>query len=246
MGKLHELLAVEPDLTGQANKVLAETLHVFSKGEFVQGMKKKHEVIVEGEDDFEPEAKEMVTTVPDRLKYTLESQARLIDASVSKEVTNTEAAADIIIDGAVVINLPATALLNLENKFKALREVVEKAPTLDAATKWIPEATQKNVFRSPEETKYRTRKIEDYRVIVPPTDKHPAQIAQTTVDRRVGKWITVYFSGAISSVQKSKWLAGLDKVLMAVKQARQRANCAEVKETKVAQLLFAKAFGDLG
>lgn len=31
MGKLHELLAVEPDLKGAAEKIIAETINTFTK-----------------------------------------------------------------------------------------------------------------------------------------------------------------------------------------------------------------------
>ena len=39
MGKLHELLAVEPDLKGAAEKILAETVNTFTKKRVILRLK---------------------------------------------------------------------------------------------------------------------------------------------------------------------------------------------------------------
>lgn len=246
MGKLHELLAVEGDLNGQANKILEETKHIFSKGDdFVVGFKKTYRATVEGEEELPPESKELRTTVPDRVRYTVESLGKLIDACCAKEVTNTTAFADVVVEGKVVkAHLPAQALLNLEAKLKLFRDTLALVPTLDAATRWAPETTMSNTFRSPTEVKSRTRKIEDYKVVVQPTKEHPAQVMKTVEDRKVGEWSTTVFCGAVSAVTKSRWLGNLDRLLMAVKQARQRANMADIVRTEVAADFFACIFGD--
>ena len=246
MGKLHELLAVVGDLGGKANKILEETKHVFSKGDdFVQGEKRTYHVKVDGEEPLKPEGHEMRTTVPDRVRYTLESVIELMNAQISREMTNTTAFADVTVDGNIVAaHLSAQALLSMETSLKAFRDIVEKAPTLDASIRWEPETTMSHVFRSPPEVKVRTKKIEEYRVIVQATKEHPAQTAKVVEDRPIGEWTTIKFSGAISAVTKARWLSRLDAHLMAVKQARQRANMAEIVPSKVAQALFASIFGE--
>jgi hypothetical protein len=246
MGKLHELLAVIGDLNGKANKILEETKHIFSKGDdFVQGENRTYHVRVEGEEQLKPEGREMRTTVPDRMSYTLGAVIDLMNAQISREMSNTTAFADVTVDGNIVAaHLSAQALLSMETSLKAFRDIVEKAPTLDASIRWEPETTMSHVFRSPPEVKVRTKKIEDYKVIVPATKEHPAQVAKATEDRPVGEWTTVKFSGAISAVTKARWLSRLDAHLMAVKQARQRANMAEIVPSKVAQALFASIFGE--
>ena len=220
MGKLHELLAVEGDLQGAANRIVRETEHVFgSTG--LDGVTKTHEVIVEGEDDYPPESRELVTTVPERLAYTLESLTKVIDAAVSKEKTNTVAAANVMIDGETLLEeVPATALLNLENRFGELRKLIEKIPTLDNMVKWEKDETRSHVVKSPEQIKYRTRKVEDFRIVVPASEHHPADVREVTTDKRVGVWKTVVFSGKVTSKVKSRWLANCDKVLRALKKAR--------------------------
>jgi hypothetical protein len=246
MGKLHELLAVIGDLSGKANKILEETKHIFAKGDdFVQGENRTYHVRVEGEEQLQPESREMRTTVPDRVRYTLEALVQMMDAQVSREMTNTLAFADVIVNGKIVVEkLSAQALLSLENSLKAFRDVLDKAPTLDAAVRWEAEKTMSHVFRSPPEVKFRTKKVEEFRVIVPPTKEHPAQTAKVTEDRPVGDWTTIKFSGAISAVTKARWLSRLDAHLMAVKQARQRANMVEVQQSKAAQAIFDSIFGE--
>jgi len=245
MGKLHELLAVEGDLSGQANRVLTETLGILGKGDdFVTGVARRYKPKLEGEEQLPPETKEMRTTVPERLAFTLAAFGKLIDAAVSKETTNTTAAADLVLNGQTLAKgLPAQALLNLEARFKTLRELLEKIPTLDATVRWEPVATLKHVYLAPTETKIRTKKVEDYRVVVQATKEHPAQVVKVVTDQPVGEWETTTFSGAVSAVTKNRWLERCDALLMAVKQARQRANMAEIVQKGVAEELFNSIFG---
>ena len=73
MGKLHELLAVEPDLKGAAEKILAETVNTFSKkeGHFKAQVRTYEPVDDEGL-KLPDERTEMVTTVGDKLEWTWE------------------------------------------------------------------------------------------------------------------------------------------------------------------------------
>lgn len=114
MSKLHELLAVEPDLKSTADSILNETQSVFQKkvDHFV-GMTRSYDVIMEGAHQQPTESKQMVTTVKDKLDHMQKSQVRLIDAMYQKELANTTAKADIVYEGEVLAkDVPATVLLD--------------------------------------------------------------------------------------------------------------------------------------
>ena len=243
MGKLHELLAVEVDLQGSKNRILQETEKGFREGRLFEGLQKVYEPLEEGGDKFPSENVPLTTTVAERLEYTMPFFVKAVDATVSKENTNTQAKADIILDATVVArDIPAPALLALEARLKELRAVLEVIPTLDIAKVWDKDQTRSNVFRtSPQET-FKTAKLIEFLQVAAATKEHPAQIKEKTQDKRVGRWETTYFSGAITSIEKSAILARCDDLLQAVKKARQRANCQEVTELKIGKILVDHIF----
>lgn len=70
-------------------------------------------------------------------------------------------------------------------------------------------------------------------ILAPATDKHPAQVKESTRDNVVGSFTLVKRSGAVTAVQKSEAIKQIDAILVAVKQARMRANETEVIQMKI-------------
>jgi transcription termination factor NusB len=240
MGKLHELLAVEPDLKGAAEKIIAETINTFTKkANHFEARHKNYRPKDEDGENFAPETQEMVTTVPQKLEHTKEIVSNYLDAVSQKELTNTEASAILEIDGIPLLNrpLPATLLLGLEGRLKQLREVYNSLPTLDPAENWKWDDQTKTYEAEPKET-YKTKKVFRNHVKAPATDKHAAQVETYTEDERIGTWNTKRWSGCLTPAEKSAVLARVDKLTQAVKKARQRANDNEVKDIKLGSLLF--------
>ncbi len=242
MGKLHELIAVEPDIAGEAKRVMDEALAVFGKRERFTGQTRTVKMFDESRQNEETvEHKVMDTTVDAKLKYIHGAIVRALDAFVQKETTNTVACADIVIDGDVLANnVPAAALLGLESRLKQIREVYESIPTLTPGIEWewneqIGAYSQKH----PEE-RIKTEKSLKWQQIAPPTDKHPAQrvVEKWNADVPVGKILSEEISGMISPAQKSKLIGRIDTLIRSVKQARQRANCAEVQNVDIGKKLI--------
>ena len=75
-------------------------------------------------------------------------------------------------------------------------------------------------------------------MIVEPTQFHPAQIHTWTEDERVGKVTESSWSGMMSPAEKSQLISRLQNLIIATKQARQRANTAAVVEVDVARPLI--------
>ena len=84
----------------------------------------------------------------------------------------------------------------------------------------------------------KTKKTTAFTVMVPATDKHPAQIEKWAEDVVVGIYTLEKTSGMISPSHKSKLLSRVDNILQECKKARMRANCAEACTDKVASYLF--------
>lgn len=243
MGKLHELLAVEESLAGAAKKIVAEALVTFTKkADHFQGYVKRYEPFVAGVENERPsEEKAMVTTVRDKLVYTFDAVVPWLDAVLQKEATNQQARADIIVgDDVLATDVPATYLLGLETKLKELREMAEGIPTLQPGIVWEPDPSHEGsgVFKTAHPIeRLRTEKVVKPVVLYPHTDKHPAQVKEVTEDVNVGKFIDTHWSGMYTPAQKSELLGRIDTLLRAVKQARQRANCAEVVTSTIGDTL---------
>ena len=240
MGKLHEVLAVEGGLKTTTDKILRECTETFNKkqGHFL-GQYRHYEKVREDSIDYLPEEKELVETVWDKIDYVNEHLVRSLDATYQKEITNKKAKADIVIDGNTIAkDIPATYLLGLESRLNEIRSVYLSIPTLDPGKSWAKDAERKNTYVSKEVESLKTEKVIEPLTLAQATKEHPAQVQVISLDKIVGKWKTKYFSGAITSAEKSDLLARLDKLLRAVKQARMRANNEEVDEKEIAKSLI--------
>ncbi len=246
---LHELLAVEKDLRTVSDKIRKETINTFIKKDTLfDGIVKKYEALDE-KDAYQNaiDSKEIVDTVPDKLLYTSKAVAAGINAIISKEETNSSGNAKSLLQVGEVNfgELSATSLLALEKELVSIRSVYASTPTLDPAKKWEKDKMETGaIFTTGEAKTIRTSKIEDYKVIVQPTDRHPAQTVKTVKDTPIGTYLTTYRSGKISPRDKSTLLGRIDKLVLAVKKARSKANQAEVVKVETGNVIFDYIHGD--
>jgi hypothetical protein len=243
--KLHEVLAVEADLEGQAKRVLEEAKTTFlKKSEHFHGHHKVLRMFDEqraAEEEGATEHREPVTTVDDKLRYLHKPVARWWDAIAQKERTNQEARADLTVDGETLLeDVPATLLLGLESRLKFLRGVYEAIPTHPPGVVWEPDPAQgKGVFRSKyPEKRDKTEKAMRHKVIVPPTKEHPAQVQSWPENEKVGVLTTERSTTTITPARKSELLGRIDTLLRATKKARQRANSTPLVKIKVGERLL--------
>lgn len=239
MAKLHEVLAVEPDIEGAFKKVLAETIDLFTrKPAHLTAFIKKLDMFEETGVEYPEERLAMVTTVPERLEYFFKFFSNFLDIKFQKEATNQNAKADIVVDGTTIKkDVPATYLLALETILKNLRPALEAIPTLQPGIDWdLDDKEGEGVYKAKYPVKkMKTAKTFEHKILVGPTDKHPAQVEKWEETKNVGTYITDTWSGMISSAEKSAFLLRLDKLIQEVKKARQRANTTEVVKSTVGQ-----------
>jgi len=245
MAKLHELLAVDRDLEQRAQKILAETIKVFKdKPALFLGGHKVLEMFDEGRQQEEAAAEthqELTTTVPEKLQYASSVLIKYIDALAQKERTNQDAKADVKVEGKVLLaDVPATLLLALESRLVAWRTMFDAIPTLQSGYKWVPDPDLGgNIFRvEPEKITNKTEKSIQHEVIVPATERHPAQVHQYSVEKPIGKYKETVYSGMITPARKSEMLGRVDTLIAAVKKARARANQAEIVVTDIGKTLW--------
>lgn len=242
---LHALLAVEADIRGEFDKILAEAKKTFKdKQSHFDGhhrtLKMKDDTRAQEEAAGE-EHKAMVTTVPAKLAYTGKVFVRYIDALMQKELTNQNAKADLRINGTVIAeDVPATCLLAIENKMKFFRSMAEQVPTWAPGIEWEPDPSEgEHVYRAKHaETALKTENIIKPYELSPATKEHPAQVDKLTDQVPIGLFTRQKWTGMVSPAQKSKLLGAIDEVIRAVKQARMKANEEEVVHGEIGEKLF--------
>ncbi len=243
MAKLHELLAAENDLGGHAKSLLVRTVKKFGDLSNYVGQQRNYKPIKDGGEPLANEDKLLPSRARVDLALALDAFGQWVDVSIQKEVTNQATSADVLIDDEVVFeDLPATALLNLENKLLELGKVLRAIPTNDLANKWEWDEDASCFMSSPRVT-YRMEKTLKTLVQYEATKDHPAQVHTYTEDAPVGEWTTVIRSGSIPLSQKRELLARWQKLSLAVKVARQRANDIEASKINVSEKIVAYLWG---
>jgi hypothetical protein len=245
--ELHSLFPAETDLQGTANRLIAEATGTFGKAERFDGHVKTLKMKDEDR-KFEEvsEVKEIATTVVDKLNYVFETVAAYYDAFVQKERTNQEARSDVLVDGQVLVaDVPATALLGLEKRLLSIRQMCEAIPTLPPGIRWIKTENAGVYMAEHADEKVRTEKDIRFKSIAKATPQHPEQVEKWTVDVPIGKYITEMQSARLSPADKSKLLGRIDKLMLAVKQARTRANSTPVVHITIGNELLGYILGDL-
>jgi hypothetical protein len=243
MGKLHEVLAVEKDLQAEWHKALIvakETLE--RKDEYFVGYSQTTKMIEEGAHDPPGVTREMSTTVKETLDLIRAPLQRYLDAWAQKETTNQHARATVEIDAGskFMSDAPATLLLGLEDKLTELRKVLQRIPTLPPGVRWEKdESLGTDVYRAKHpEKKLKTAKRPQSKVLVPSTDRHPAQVETWNEDIPVGEVTTERWTGMISPADKQAMIERLDVLVRAVRRARTRANTQEVNEYNIGKIVW--------
>jgi hypothetical protein len=235
MAKLHELLAVEGNLKGQAEKTRNDLIATFTnKGHHFSEKTISFKPNEEGAATITESQLDLQTTVPRELKWIAPFLIKSIDVSWQVAEANTVARADVILDDGRTLlkQIPATSLLELEKRCRELSDFVSKIPTLDPAKGFRHDASRgADVFRARDEVKSRTKKVNEPLVLAPATDKHAAQVQLVTRDVVTGDITTMEWSGLITVADKGNMLSRVEELSRAVKAARSRANDQEVAKT---------------
>lgn len=245
--KLAQIVAIHTGVKGDANRVLAEAALHASKSDLLTGLTRVYSPF-DADDEREqlpPETKHVQLTASGLITEVERTMTRLLDVTSTKDRTNCDARADIVVDGHTLAQgVPVTYLMWLEKALGELRTFIGRLPVLDPAERWsFDEAS--GTWVSEPQTTLRTRKVPKSVVKwEPPTPefKQPAQVDMYTEDVPVGKWTVTKFSGALPAPRRAEMLRRVTALTEAVKQARERANEATAVDTPVGAALLGYVF----
>jgi len=235
MAKLHELLAVEGNLSTQANKTRGELIETFHKKRHL--FEQKLVTFTPSTDGAQPVTEsqsDIQSTVQKEIAWVSGILAKALDVSHQVDVANTQARADVVTedDHTVLKDIPATSLLQLEKRIKEAQDLVAAIPTLDPAKGFRQdEQRERGIYQARPVTKTRTKKVPQVLELAPATKEHPRQTQVYTDDLPVGTIQEQEWSAMLTPVTKSDILDRCDILLRAVRKARAKANEVEVEVT---------------
>jgi hypothetical protein len=245
MAKLHQIVALVKSKKAQAESGLTKLYHLLQKTDLLGGIARNYRPINDEDTDKLPsESKRVQLRIPEAIAQAKDVLGPMIDLVATQDVANTQAFADIVIDGVIIAeHVPATHLLFLEHRLEDLSTFVGKLPTLDPSEAWHVDDQEGCYATEPSET-VRTKKIPRNNVKYAATDKHPAQVETWMEDVPVGRWMTTKFSGAIPEADRRAMVVRIRKMQDAVKAARCEANCIDVQNVSIAKNFLGYIFGD--
>ena len=243
--QLHQILAVSQGVKTRTNEAVTKAYHAIQQATRLAGISRTYRPLDDDGERFPAESTRVQVNTRTAIAQIQEAMAKLLDVELVKDIGNTQAKADLIVEGqTLATDVPVTYLLFLEKQLRDLATIVAKLPVLDPAEKWAYDPATDTYATAPVETS-KTKKVPRAFTLAPATDKHPAQVQAYQEDVLVGYWTTVKYSGALPQAAVTE-LRGRVAVLQdAVKQARERANQTEVEQREVGATLLSYVFGVL-
>lgn len=245
MTQLNQIIAVEKGVRSKTTRELTDAHRATQTPDRLSGITRTYQPRDEDGEKLPGESTLVQETVEQLNERVADTLTRLFDVTATKDWANADAAADVVVLGDddvpdfILEDVPVTYLLFLEKELEKVRTYVAKLPTLDPAFKWEPAPTAgEGVWRTVPVVTTKTKKVPKAHVLYPHSDKHPAQVQAYTEDVVIGDWTTVRFSGAVTQERRQELLERVDRLVQAVKFAREEANTETVEDVKVGKQVF--------
>jgi len=240
MSNLHQLLAVKKEAAERSNQIMGETKKVLSSKHYFFGSNKAYKAFDdEDSTNFPEENEQMSYTVGEKLKHFAREFGRSIDIEYQIDMTKDQSA-DLVAGDFRLEGVPAPFLLDFITFLEKTGKVYASIPVLDPNHQWeIDPTSTPGVFKATDpEVTYRSKKVLRHKVLVDPTEHHPAQVEKWPEDTQVGQYTKRMWSGALTAAQKSTILGRIDRLKEAAKKALSAANNVEHHKGKVAEKIF--------
>jgi hypothetical protein len=236
--KLNQIIAIEKGVKSRVKGEQTEIYKAAQKPTLFDGFTKTYSPRTEDEERQPPQSQRVQKNAVELLRQVGNQLSELFDVTAAKDYANCHAAADVVVDGTLLLEkAPVTFLLFVEKELTDLHTFVSTLPTLDPAEDWSLDAGS-SLYKTPPTETSRTRKLQKPIVLYPHSEEHPAQTQLITEDVTVGHWVTVKLSGALPEQQRKNLLAKIEKLQKAVKFAREEANNTEAPEKMIGEKLF--------
>ena len=247
MAKLFEVLAAEGTVTAAAKTVYDETLAKFHKGDLFKGSTRSLSLLTdsvtkEAQEAAETRISPVVTSVVETLQYALKLWAKAEDVRATKNQTNLKAVAAIVLsDGTVLASgVPVDELMGLESRLtKQLKALISQAPTASAAKTWVKSSKwpMEGLLEAAPTTSNKTKTEPRFIPITPATDKFPATVKEVADTQIVGTYTDQEFTGALTTSQLAAVMTTLDELIVACRQARNRANAVDADQSLLGTII---------
>lgn len=227
VAKLNQIIAIEKGIKAKAYSDLSEINKVVQKPDLFNGFSKTYQSKDEDGDKLPQEKKRVQFVVDDVLRSVSRTMTDLIDVTTRKDWTNCIAKGDVVVDGTTIFaGAPVSFLLFMEKQLTDLRTLIGNLPVLAEDETWAKDDNS-GLYRSEVTQTHRTKKVPKPIVLYPATPEHPAQTQLTAEDIVEGYWSAVKHSGAMPKPAKQALATKIDKLLRAVKEARELANITD-------------------
>lgn len=239
MTKLNQIIAIEKGSKNRINDDITKTYHAVQKPALLAGISRTYQPKIDGDEQYPAEATRVQARATEMLTDTARLMTELFDLTLTKDVANCAARADVkLANGTVVLsNVPVTHLLFLEKQLTDLHTILKKIPVLDPSESWRWDQASNAYATNPMQT-VKTKKVPRNHVKAEATKEHPAQVEVYHEDVVVGTWSTIKFSGALPAERLATVLGRVEALQAAVKAAREEANGIEVVEQKEGKAVF--------
>jgi hypothetical protein len=238
MPKLNQILAVEKGTKSRAYGELTKMNKAAQKPALFAGFAKNYRPKDEDGERFPPESQRVQQSAREMLNKLSRALTELFDVTATKDFANCDAKADVKVDGEILLEgVPATYILFLEKQLNDVQTFVQNLPTLDPSEAWqFDEAA--DLYKSDLATTARTKKMQKPVVLYDATKEHPAQTQLVPEDVVIGHWDTVKQSGALPPRRREELLERIEKLIKALKFAREEANANECTNQKAGERIF--------
>jgi hypothetical protein len=173
--------------------------------------------------DEETEVSRVAEDVLADVRRTL---APYVDALITRDKGNQAAVADVVIDGVTVAeNVPAVALIALENDFREIVTLAKEAPEAPRDESWEYDPARR-LLRSKIASRLRQAKKRVSKVVVQPTQYQAAVIDAYNEDVPVARQKITKYHGGLLTEDKRELVDAAEKVFLAFQKAREEANAA--------------------
>ena len=240
--QLNQIIALEKGVKSRAYAEFTAAHQQLQKAPLLSGLSRTYKPKDDEGEQLPAESTRVQARTAEALRDVQTALTRLFDVTLTKDVANGVAKADIVLDGATIAtDVPVTYLLFLEKQLTDLHTFVSKLPVLDPAETWVYDEATDAYATQPSQTT-RSKKVPRNHVKAEATDKHPAQVEMYFEDVLVGYWTTVKFSGALPQARVNELKTRVVRLAEAVKVAREAANSTPVTDQKIGDKIFGYLF----
>lgn len=242
MKYLSQVVGAEKNVRKTTDRKLTAAYHALQKPDMMVGVERIYQPIVDGGQQLPQEGNTVQATVKEMIEATRAALIALFDVTAARDFTNGPggegAVGDVLVDGEILVAAaPVPYLIWLDKQLEYLGAFVAKMPTLSPETTWTLD-DPRGVYRSLPVQTLRMEQQPRALIVVPATDKFPAQATTYQDAVAVGTWTVTKLSGAIHVEDRSRIADRIQDLRIAVAEAREDANRTEAQKPRVGEAIL--------